>query len=373
MRIAQVAPLIESVPPEGYGGTERVVAYLTDELVRQGHDVTLFASGDSITSAELVACAPRALRLDENVVDPIAHHILGIERVAAMADRFDVIHWHLDYFHYPLSRRLRVPSVTTLHGRLDLPDLQPLYAEFTDVPLVSISNDQRAPMPDVNWVATVHHGMPADELTPHYVEGEYLAFLGRTSPEKRVYRAIEVARRAGLPLKIAAKVDDADREYFETEIEPLLAAEHVDFIGEIGPERKTEFLGKARALLFPIDWSEPFGLVMIEAMACATPVIAYRSGSVPEVVTDGVSGYIVESIEESVAAVARLDRLDRHTVRESFERRFTVERMARDYVQVYERLVAEGPRPGSHVPLAVDGPDVSDSTRVQPVAESHRP
>ena len=372
MRIAQVAPLIESVPPSGYGGTERVVAYLTDELVRQGHEVTLFASGDSTTTARLVACAPRALRLDEEVVDPIAHQILEIERVAAMREQFDVIHWHLDFFHYPLSRRIRVPSVTTLHGRLDLPDLQPLYAEFNEMPLVSISNDQRTPLPNVNWVATIHHGMPVDELTPHYGEGEYLAFLGRMSPEKRADRAIEVARRAGMPLKIAAKVDDADREYFETEIKPMLEADHVDFIGEIGPEHKTEFLGKARALLFPIDWSEPFGLVMIESMACGTPVIAYGSGSVPEVVADGVSGFIVNSIDESVAAVARLDELDRRKVRQSFEERFTVERMARDYVEVYERLISDGP-PSPRVPLAVDTADVADSTRMQPVAESQRP
>jgi glycosyltransferase involved in cell wall biosynthesis len=372
MRIAQVAPLIESVPPQAYGGTERVVAYLTDELVRQGHQVTLFASGDSETAAELVACAPKALRLDESVVDPIAHQILEIERVAAMAGRFDIIHWHLDYFHYPLSRRLAVPTVTTLHGRLDLPDLQPLYAEFTDAPLVSISNDQRAPLPNVNWVATVHHGMPADELVPHEAPGDYLAFLGRISPEKRADRAIEVARRAGMPLRIAAKVDDADREYFESEIEPLLEAEHVDFIGEIGPERKTEFLGRARALVFPIDWSEPFGLVMIEAMACGTPVIAWRSGSVPEVVEDGVSGFIVDSIEESVAAAERLGEISRRGCRESFERRFTVERMARDYLEVYERLIAERSTL-ARMPLTVGGADVADSTRLQPVAESQRP
>lgn len=373
MRIAQVAPLIESVPPHGYGGTERVVAYLTDELVRQGHQVTLFATGDSTTTAELVACAPQALRLDERVVDPIAHQILEIERVASMREAFDVIHWHLDYFHYPLSRRVRVPSVTTLHGRLDLPDLQPLYAEFDDVPLVSISNDQRAPLPNVNWVATIHHGMPVDELIPHDAPGEYLAFLGRISPEKRADRAIEVARRAGLPLKIAAKVDDADRDYFATKIEPMLEAQHVEFVGEIGPERKNEFLGKAAALLFPIDWSEPFGLVMIEAMACGTPVIAWRSGSVPEVIEDGVSGFIVESIDASVAAVGRLHEVSRHGCRASFEQRFTADRMARNYVEVYERLIARGPGSDPRVPMAVGGADVADSTRLEPVAESQRP
>jgi len=373
MRIAQVAPLIESVPPHGYGGTERVVAYLTDELVRQGHDVTLFATADSTTTARLVACAPTALRLDDRVVDPIAHQILEIEHVASMREAFDVIHWHIDYFHYPVSRRVRVPSVTTLHGRLDLPDLQPLYAEFDDMPLVSISNDQRAPLPNVNWVATIHHGMPVDELTAHDAPGDYLAFLGRISPEKRADRAIEVARRAGLPLKIAAKVDDADRTYFEEQIKPMLEAEHVEYIGEIGPERKTEFLGNARALLFPIDWSEPFGLVMIEAMACGTPVIAWRTGSVPEVIDDGVSGFIVESIDESVAAVGRLDEISRQGCRASFERRFSVERMARDYVAVYERLIAERPRRGRRVPVAIDEAAVADSRRLEPAVESQGP
>ena len=259
MRIAQVAPLAESVPPVGYGGTERVVAYLTDELVRAGHEVTLFASGDSKTSATLVPCSASALRLDPNVIDPIAHHIFELERVADEAHRFDVIHWHIDYFHFPMSRRLGIPHVTTLHGRLDVPDIAPVYDEFGDMPVVSISNDQRAPLPQANFVATVHHGMPPDELTPRPDVGDYLAFLGRISPEKRADRAIEVARRVGMPLRIAAKVDDMDREYFEREIEPLLGADHVDFVGEIGPAEKNEFLGRARALLFPIDWSEPSG------------------------------------------------------------------------------------------------------------------
>ena len=345
MRIAQVAPLAESVPPTGYGGTERVVAYLTDELVREGHEVTLFASGDSRTSARLVACSPSALRLDPEVVDPVAHHVYELERVAAEAHRFDVIHWHIDYFHYPMSRRLGVPQLTTLHGRLDIPDLQPVYDEFGDMPVVSISNDQRSPLPQAQWVGTVHHGMPADELTPRDDVGDYLCFLGRMSPEKRADRAIEVARRVGMPRRIAAKVDDMDRVYFEQEIEPLLGADHVDFVGEIGPAEKNEFLGRARALLFPIDWSEPFGLVMIEAMACGTPVIAYRSGSVPEVITDGVSGFIVDDIEGAVAAVRRLDELDRAGCRASFEARFTVDRMARDYLDVYDRVIRAGPRP----------------------------
>ena len=351
MRIAQVAPLAETVPPPGYGGTERVVHYLTEELVRQGHDVTLFASGDSQTSAELVPCSPRSLRTDDSVVDPLAHWVVQLEAVAKHATRFDILHWHVDYFHFPMSRRLGVPNVTTLHGRLDIADLAGVYAEFPDMPVVSISDDQREPLPNANWVATVHHGMPPDDLVPHPGPGEYLAFLGRISPEKRADRAIEVARRAGMPLHIAAKVDDQDREYFEQEIEPLLGAEHVDFIGEIGPEEKNEFLGRARALLFPIDWSEPFGLVMIESMASGTPVIAYRSGSVPEVIADGVSGFIVEDIDGAVEAVGRLDELDRAAVRADFERRFSVERMAHDYLDVYERVIERHAAPSWPIPI----------------------
>ena len=342
MRIAQVAPLIESVPPQGYGGTEAVVSYLTEELVRQGHEVTLFASGDSQTAAELIPCSPAALRLDEGVIDPLAHQVVELEAVAAQAHRFDVIHWHLDYFHFPLSRRLGVPQVTTLHGRLDIPDIQPVYTEFREMPVVSISNDQRSPLPQANFVATIHHGLPPDLLEPRYEPGQYLAFLGRISPEKRADRAIEISRRTGLTLRVAAKIDDADREYYEREIEPLLKAAHVEFIGEIGPEDKADFLGRASALLFPIDWSEPFGLVMIESMACATPVIAYRTGSVPEVIAEGVSGFIVDDVDGSVDAVNRLGELDRHAVRQSFEDRFTVERMARDYLALFEHLVAVG-------------------------------
>jgi len=355
MRIAQVAPLAESVPPPGYGGTERVISYLTEELVRQGHEVTLFASGDSQTSARLVSCRATALRVDEDVIDPIAHHIYELECVAAQAHRFDIIHWHLDYFHFPMSRRLGVPHVTTLHGRLDIPDIQPVYDEFKDMPVVSISDDQREPLPQANWAATVHHGMPPDEMEPVTQAGDYLAFLGRISPEKRADRAIEVARRAKLPLRIAAKVDPADQDYFEREIEPLLGADHVDFIGEIGPDEKNDFLGHARALLFPIDWAEPFGLVMIEAMACGTPVIAYRSGSVPEVIDEGVTGFIVDDIESAVEAVGRLDGFDRAACRTRFEERFSVERMARDYVKVYEQLIgAAAHRFGEPMPVGTE-------------------
>ena len=359
MRIAEVAPLIESVPPQGYGGTEAVVSYLTEELVREGHEVTLFASGDSLTSAELIPCSPRALRLDEDVIDPLAHQVVELEAVAALAHRFDVIHWHLDYFHFPLSRRLGVPQVTTLHGRLDIPDLQPVYTEFRDMPVVSISNDQRSPLPQANWVATIHHGLPPDVLAPRFEAGEYLAFLGRISPEKRADRAIEIARRTGLELRIAAKVDDADREYYEREIEPLLGAAKVEFIGEIGPDEKADFLGHASALLFPIDWAEPFGLVMIESMACATPVIAFRTGSVPEVITDGVSGFVVDDVDGAVDAVRRLGEIDRRTCRQAFDDRFTVERMARDYLALFDHLVRMGkPQEHAAVPVMAEGASV---------------
>ena len=345
MRIAQVAPLIESVPPKAYGGTERVVSYLTEELVRQGHEVTLFASGDSVTSANLVACAPRSLRLSDEVIDPLAHQTVELESVAARASQFDVIHWHLDYFHFPMSRRLGVPQLTTLHGRLDIPDLQPVYTEFSDMPVVSISDDQRAPLPQANWVATIHHGMPFDELVPTGAPEDYLVFLGRVSPEKRADRAIEIARRAGLPLKIAAKVDDADRAYYHDKIEPLLASAHVDFVGEVAGADKQALLSGARALLFPIDWAEPFGLVMIEAMACGTPVIAWPHGSVPEVITDGVNGFIVSSIDAAVDAVRDLGAVSRESCRAAFEQRFTVDRMARDYLATYERLIDDQPGP----------------------------
>ena len=340
MRIAQVAPLIESVPPAGYGGTERVVSYLTEELVRQGHDVTLFASGDSTTAARLVPVTPKALRLAEDVVDPVAHQVVELERVAAQAGRFDVIHWHLDFFPFPMARRLAIPQVTTLHGRLDIPDLQAVYDEFGDMAVVSISDDQRKPLPQAGWVGTVYHGLPPDEFEPSLEAGEYLVFLGRISPEKRADRAIEVARRAGMPLRIGAKVDPADATYFEEVVEPLLAENHVEWVGEVAGKEKADLLRGAAALVFPIDWAEPFGLVMIEAMACGTPVIAYRSGSVPEVVDDGETGFIVESIDESVRAVERLGELDRAAVRQRFEERFTVERMVHDYMKIYERLLA---------------------------------
>lgn len=338
MRIAQVSPLYESVPPSYYGGTERVVSYLTEELVRQGHDVTLYASGDSITSARLMAPTRRSLRLDNDCVDQLAHHVLMLELVARDAAAYDVIHFHCDYLHYPLSRRLPVSHVTTLHGRLDLPDLVPLYREFRDVPVVSISNSQREPLSWANWQATVYHGLPPDLYRFRERPGSYLAFLGRISPEKRVDRAIEIAQRIGMPLQIAAKVDAVDREYFEDRIAPLLRSPCVEYVGEIGDGEKDDFLGNAHALLFPIDWPEPFGLVMIEALACGTPVIAYRRGSVPEVLDHGVTGFVVTGLEDAVRAAEQVARLDRGRCRQVFEERFTVSRMARDYVTVYETL-----------------------------------
>src|SRR5213083_904439 len=311
MRIAQVAPLYESVPPKYYGGTERVVSYLTEELVGQGHDVTLFASGDSVTRARLVAACRRSLRMDKHCVDRLAHHMLMLEHVMQRAAEFDIVHFHTDYLHFPLSRREQITHVTTLHGRLDLPDLVPVYQEFREMPVISISNVQREPLPWANWQATVYHGLPADIYRFRPDPGSYLAFLGRISPEKRVDRAIEIAKQVGMPLKIAAKIDLVDQNYFEGEIAPLLRNSLVEFVGEIGEGEKDEFLGKAYALLFPIDWPEPFGLVMIEAMACGTPVIAYEAGSVSEVMEDGVTGFIVDNIEQAVEAVGRIPEINR--------------------------------------------------------------
>jgi len=342
MKIAQVAPLYESVPPEQYGGTERIVSYLTEKLAEMKHEVTLFASGDSITSAELVPCCPRSLRTDPNLLDPLVHHYLMLEEVFKRASQFDLIHFHIDYLHFPLSRRSRISQLTTLHGRLDLPDLGPLYRQFRNMPLVSISDAQRRPISWAQWLETVYHGLPEDLFKFHETPGDYLAFLGRISPEKRVDRAIEIAKRAGMPLKIAAKVDKADRDYFEAVIKPLLDPSLVEYIGEIGGKEKEEFLGNAYALLFPIDWPEPFGLVMIEAMACGAPVIAWPHGSVPEIMEDG-AGFVVEDVEEAARAIERLASFDRRRCREVFERRFTAARMAEDYVNIYERLLEKAP------------------------------
>jgi glycosyltransferase involved in cell wall biosynthesis len=340
MKIAQIAPLFESVPPRLYGGTERVVSYLTEELVRQGHEVTLFASADSVTTAELVPCSAAALRLDPTVRDSIPHYMLMLDQVRERAEDFDVLHFHIDYLHVPLFRPEAHRVLTTLHGRQDLPDHKGFYVRFGDMPLVSISDAQRAPISRANFVATVHHGIPLDLHQPTFApRGGYLAFLGRISPEKRPDRAIELARATGLPLKIAAKVDKVDEKYFRESIAPLLDDSLVEFLGEINEWDKAEFLGNAAALLFPVDWPEPFGLVMIEAMACGTPVLAFRCGSVPEIVEDGLTGRIVTSMAEAVAAIPETLRLDRRAVRRRFEERFSAARMARDYARIYRAML----------------------------------
>lgn len=341
MRIAQVAPLYESVPPKLYGGTERVVSYLTEELVHQGHDVTLFASGDSRTSARLWPGCEAALRLKgEPEAAALAQHLLLIEHVAQQAYRFDIVHFHLDFMPFSMIRSMGFPAVTTLHGRQDIEGQFPLFREFDDMHLVSISDAQRFAMPWANWTATVYHGVPATRYTPCTLGSEYLAFLGRISPEKRVDRAVEIAARVGMKLHVAAKVDEADREYYEG-IKGSMEQPHVRFLNEIGDEDKCQFLSKAAALLFPIDWPEPFGLVMIEAMACGTPVIAFRGGSVDEIIDDGVTGFIVESIEEAVDAVKRLPSIDRRRCREVFEERFSARRMCNDYLRVYKCVIEE--------------------------------
>ena len=346
MHIAQIAPLTEAIPPKLYGGTERVVSWLTEELIALGHEVTLFASGDSQTSARLVRCCEMALRFNPTVRDTLPYHMIMLDEVRRMIDQFDIIHFHIDIIHAALVHDFAHRTVTTLHGRLDMPDLAPFYAVFRDLPLVAISNDQRGYLPGANWLGTVHHGLPPDLLPFHPNPDGYLAFLGRISPEKRPDFAIEIAARSGMPLKIAAKVDRADKAYWEAKIRPMVEGNpDVEFLGEIGESEKATFLGAATALLFPIDWPEPFGLVMIEAMACGTPVIAYRRGSVSEIVEENVSGLVVETIEEAVAAVRRIGDLDRVNVRAEFERRFSAERMADDYVRVYRQLLAaHGPQ-----------------------------
>lgn len=339
MRIAQIAPLVERVPPTLYGGTERVVSWLTEELVAMGHDVTLFASGDSVTKAKLEPIVPRALRL-AGFHNSTPHNIIMMDRVAARQGEFDVLHFHIDFFHYPLFRRLAHKTLTTMHGRQDLPELPDIYRAFPHMPLISISNHQRKPVPPVNWRGTVYHGMPENLLKEGRGDGGYLAFLGRICPDKGILPAIEIARRTGMPLKVAAKVDPADRDYFEKEVRPVLdRSPHVEFIGEIGDAQKPEFLGRARALLFPISWPEPFGLVMIESMACGTPVIAFNCGAVPEIMEDGLTGFVVADVAEAAAAVGELGRLYRPTIRSRFEERFSARAMAQEYVRIYEELV----------------------------------
>jgi glycosyltransferase involved in cell wall biosynthesis len=338
LRIAQISPLYEAVPPNGYGGTERVVSWLTEALVAAGHELTLFASADSRTAARLVPCAPHALRSDPRAHDPIASHLLMLERAFRRAEEFDVIHAHVDYLAFPFARRVACPTLTTLHGRLDLPVLQPLFREYREQRVVSISDDQRRPLPHAGWEATIHHGLPPDLFEFHAEPDDYLAFLGRISPEKRVDRAIEIALRAGRRLKIAAKIDAADGAYYEREIRQLFEHPLVEYVGELGDADKNELLGQAAGVLFPIDWPEPFGLIMIESLACGTPVIAWPQGSVPEVIEDGVSGFLCGDVDAAVRAVGELEKLDRRRCREAFEARFTAERMARDYAAVYRRL-----------------------------------
>jgi glycosyltransferase involved in cell wall biosynthesis len=347
MHIAQVAPLTEAIPPKLYGGTERVVSWLTEELVALGHDVTLYASGDSITSARLEAAWPRALRLDGSVRDPNALHMMMLERVYQNAHEFDFLHCHLDYYPFSLLSRQPTPFATTLHGRLDLPEHQPVFDTFSSVPVISISNSQRRPLPQANWVRTVYHGLPEKLLTPKPkpARPSYFAFLGRIAPEKGIDRAIAIARHCGVPLKVAAKVDNADRDYYEEKIRPLIRGGGVEFIGEIGDKDKPEFLSGALALLFPIDWPEPFGLVMIEAMACGAPVIAFNRGSVSEIIEDGLTGFVVEDIHGAIGAVDRLSHLSREKIRQRFEQRFTARRMALDYLAVYRSLAKDAAAP----------------------------
>lgn len=362
LRIAQVAPLYESVPPKLYGGTERVVHFLTEELVNQGHQVTLFASGDSVTSAQLIAPVSEALRLNPACEDPLAPHIAQMQDVVERAGEFDIIHFHTDYLHYPFSQQLSTPHLTTLHGRLNIPELQMVYNRFGEQPVVSISNSQRAPLPQANFIGTVYHGLPQNLFSAGKGDGGYLAFLGRISPEKGCDRAIEMAITAGLPLKIAAKIDKADREYFQSHIRHLFDHPLVEYIGEINEQQKQDFLGRALAVVFPINWCEPFGMVMIEAMACGTPVVAWRMGSVPEVIEEGVSGYIVQSQDEAVAAIHKVHELSRARVRTVFEQRFTAFRMAQDYLVLYKKLIREQ-RFHRHLSL-FDGAPVQTTARL---------
>jgi glycosyltransferase involved in cell wall biosynthesis len=343
LRIAQIAPLYESVPPQLYGGTERVVSWLTEELVGLGHEVTLFASGDSRTSGHLVPVCPIALWRDPEVRETLPQHMRMLELVFRDLSRFDVIHFHCDYIHFPLVQRLPCANVSTLHGQIHLHDVKTLFGEYSELRLVSISHAQRRPLPGANWQATVYHGLPRSLHAFEPNSGNYLAFLGRISPEKRLDRAIEIARRAGMPLKVAAKIYDEDRPYFESTIAPLLSKSHsfVEFIGEVGGERKNEFLRGAAALLFPIDWAEPFGLVMIESLACGTPVIAWRNGSVPEIIEHGATGFVVDTLDEATACVGRISEIRRARCRRTFEERFDSHRMALDYLTVYRRLIAD--------------------------------
>jgi glycosyltransferase involved in cell wall biosynthesis len=371
MRIAQIAPLTEAIPPKLYGGTERVVSWLTEELVALGHDVTLFASGDSLTSAQLEAGWPRALRLDGNIRDANALHMAMLEKVRRRSRDFDMLHFHLDYYPFSLFMRQATPFLTTLHGRLDLPEHQLVFKTFSSAPLVSISNSQRKPVPNAGWVRTIHHGLPERSLVPRQVKPSYFAFLGRISPEKAADAAIRIAQQCGVPIKLAAKVDKVDTEYFESEIRPLLDSADVEFVGEISDAEKSDFLSGAICLLAPASWPEPFGLVLIEAMACGCPVIAYKAGAIPEVIDEGVTGFVVEDEPGAIEAVGKLSRLSRPDIRKVFERRFTARRMANDYLAVYRDLIeAAAPKARSSVSRRVDSERRVDGERAPSIAAS---
>jgi len=341
VRIAQVAPLIESVPPRYYGGTERVVSYLTEELVKQGHNVTLFASGDSQTSANLMPIVEQALRLNKHHTDPLAHHIIMLNKLNKMAHEFDIIHFHIDMLHFAQHQYMMTPSLTTMHGRLDIPHMPIVFDEFSDIPLISISDNQRTPLPNARWYKTVYNGIPQENYTFQPQPGEYLAFLGRISPEKGIERAIDIALSVGMKLKIAAKVDKVDEDYYQEKIKPLLNNPLIEFIGEIDEYEKNEFLGNAYATLFPIDWPEPFGLVMIESMACGTPVIAFNHGSVPEVMLHGETGFIVNTVDDAIEAVEKVETISRQCCRYIFEKRFSASQMALNYTDAYQSLCEE--------------------------------
>jgi glycosyltransferase involved in cell wall biosynthesis len=342
MKIAQITPLYESVPPKLYGGTERVVAYICDALVELGHDVTLFSAADARTKARLVAVRDQAIRLDAAALkSDVAAHLAMLHEVKRRATYFDILHFHVEMLHFPMFELYAHKCVTTLHGRLDIKDLPLVYERWPSFGLVSVSDRQRRPLSNTNWLATVPHGLPADLYAfNERPTGRYLAFLGRMSPEKGPETAIRLAKRAATPLRIAAKVDSVDQAYFKAVVEPLLDDPLIEFVGEIGDEEKAEFLGNARALLFPIRWPEPFGLVMVEAMACGTPIVAFDCGSVSEVIQQGVNGFIVHSEEQALRAINRVDQLDRHAVRATFDRRFTADSMARAYVDVYASLIS---------------------------------
>lgn len=341
MRIAQVSPLYESTPPKYYGGTERIVSYLTEELVSQGHDVSLFASGDSVTAARLIAPCKEALRLSKEKADPVAYHLVQLQMVLDKVSEFDIIHFHTDYYHYPVTNIIREQNITTLHGKLSIPGLDEVYKLYRHLPLVSISDSQRKPVPFANWVGTVYHGLPEQLLKFHAEPGDYLAFIGRISPEKGVDKAIEIAVKSEIPLKIAAKIDKEDQDYYEKEIKHLLNHPLIEYVGEIGEQEKDDFLGNAMVMLFPINWEEPFGLVMIESMACGTPVIAFKRGSVPEVIDEGISGFVVNTADEAVSALKNISSVNRHLCRKRFEERFSVKRMTEDYLKIYENIINE--------------------------------